>query len=96
MASLMEQMYDLRNETLMTDEIDIGEHEVKCLKQQMGIVSEGPDLFNRTARDTITISLRAETREPGRKQNSFSERMRSTTVDQRWMHFGNYFMARDG
>lgn len=56
-VSLIERMYDARNGTLLIDEMDIKEYEVKGLRQQMGIVSQEPDLFNRTVRDNIAYGL---------------------------------------
>lgn len=56
-VSLIERMYDVRSGKLAIDETDIREYEVKGLRQQMGIVSQEPDLFNRTVRDNIAYGL---------------------------------------
>lgn len=56
-VSLLERFYDIRSGTISLDEIDIQELNIQNLRSHIGIVSQEPDLFNRSVRDNICYGL---------------------------------------
>lgn len=59
-VSLIERFYDVRSGSLLVDGKDSREYEVKSLRQHIGLVSQEPDLFNRSVRDNIAYGLKHE------------------------------------
>lgn len=59
-VSLVERFYDPRTGVLAIDDVDAREYEVNNLRSQVGLVSQEPDLFNRSVRDNIAYGLSQE------------------------------------
>ncbi|KAJ0788784.1 putative ABC-type xenobiotic transporter [Helianthus annuus] len=53
-VSLLQRFYDVDSGQIMVDGVDIRKLKVKWLRQQMGVVSQEPVLFNDTIRANIT------------------------------------------
>eukprot|EP00177_Eucheuma_denticulatum_P008442 GFKZ01015348.1.p1 GENE.GFKZ01015348.1~~GFKZ01015348.1.p1 ORF type:complete len:1387 (+),score=214.48 GFKZ01015348.1:517-4161(+) len=56
-VSLIERFYDPRSGGVKIDGADVREYELKGLRDQLGIVSQEPDLFNRSVRENIAYGL---------------------------------------
>ncbi|KAK9062090.1 hypothetical protein SSX86_019275 [Deinandra increscens subsp. villosa] len=54
LVSLLQRFYDVDSGQIMVDGVDIRKLKVKWLRQQIGVVSQEPVLFNDTIRDNIT------------------------------------------
>lgn len=61
--SLVQRFYDTESGTVKIDGIDIKELNVKWLRQQIGIVSQEPVLFNETIANNIRFGNSAATQE---------------------------------
>ena len=56
-VSLLERYYDPRSGEIKMDDTEVKKYEVKWLRRHMGLVSQEPDLFNRSVRDNICYGL---------------------------------------
>lgn len=56
-VSLIERFYDPRTGSIAVDDVDASSYEVTGLRSQIGIVSQEPDLFNRSVADNIAYGL---------------------------------------
>ena len=59
-VGLLERFYDPRSGTLSLDRTNLQDYRVKGLRSQIGLVSQEPDLFNRSVRDNIAYGLSQE------------------------------------
>lgn len=55
--SLLERFYDVRQGSIQIDKENVKSVQVQSLRSHIGIVSQEPDLFNRTVRDNICYGL---------------------------------------
>lgn len=55
--ALMERFYDPRAGGVMVDDLDSQEYNLSNLRSHLGLVSQEPDLFNRSIRDNIAYGL---------------------------------------
>ncbi|CAN8072905.1 unnamed protein product [Agarophyton chilense] len=56
-VGLIERFYDVRSGSLVIDESNIVEYDVKWMRKHLGLVAQEPDLFNRSVRDNIAYGL---------------------------------------
>eukprot|EP00178_Gracilaria_changii_P000812 TRINITY_DN1103_c0_g2_i1.p1 TRINITY_DN1103_c0_g2~~TRINITY_DN1103_c0_g2_i1.p1 ORF type:complete len:1314 (+),score=235.26 TRINITY_DN1103_c0_g2_i1:425-4366(+) len=56
-VSLVERFYDVRSGSLLIDDSNIVEYDVKWVRKHLGLVAQEPDLFNRSVRDNIAYGL---------------------------------------
>lgn len=59
-VSLLERFYDVRSGELKIDGTEVREFDLNYMRAQMAIVSQEPDLFNRSIRDNIAYGLSHE------------------------------------
>lgn len=59
-VALLERFYDPRSGKIVIDSEDAREYDLTNLRGQMGLVSQEPDLFNRSIRDNICYGLSHE------------------------------------
>lgn len=59
-VALIERFYDARTGVLSVDDRDITEYNLGSIRGQMGLVSQEPDLFDRSVRDNIAYGLSQE------------------------------------
>lgn len=59
-VALLERFYDPRSGKIIIDDKDAREYNLNNLRSQMGLVSQEPDLFNRSIRDNICYGFGQE------------------------------------
>lgn len=59
-VALLERFYDPKSGKIVFDDRDSREYELNCLRRQMGLVSQEPDLFDRSVRDNIAYGFGEE------------------------------------
>lgn len=59
-VALLERFYDPRSGKIVIDNKDAREYDLNYMRSQMGLVSQEPDLFNRSIRDNICYGLSQE------------------------------------
>lgn len=55
-ANLIPRFYDCQKGEILVDSINVKDYSLKCLRTQIGIVSQNISLFNTTIRDNITYA----------------------------------------
>lgn len=56
-VALLERFYDVATGEIFVDDTEMRDYKLSCLRQQLGLVSQEPDLFNRSIRDNISYGL---------------------------------------